>query len=90
MQSTEAPVSPSKFATDANPTLQRHHWQELACMVASHRPDWPVSEVIEKLWMCRNLQSFPELAQMALTVALDAKYKTPATIHFAAAGVIAL
>lgn len=87
MNTTEAPVLPSTFATAANPTLKRHHWQELACMVASHRPEWPVSEIIEELWSSRNHQPFPELAQTALSVALDPKYNTPASIHFAASGI---
>lgn len=86
MNTTEAPVLPSTFATEANPTLERHHWQGLAGLVASHRPEWPVSEVMEKLWMCRNLESFPDLARTALAVAMDRKYTTPASIHFAAAG----
>jgi hypothetical protein len=86
---TPAPAA-NPYATEANPTLQRHHWQELACMVSSHRPEWPVSEVIEKLWLSRNLQPFPELARIALTVAMDPRHTSPAGIHFVAAGVIPL
>ena len=78
------------YATEANPTLERHHWQALACLIQDHRPDWPVAVVIEKLWMVRDSQPFPDLARIALTVAMNPKYKTPATIHFAAVGMIAL
>lgn len=78
------------FATEANPTLARHHWQLLAALVVSHRPEWPMGAVLDKLWLSRNHQPFPELARIALTVALDPKHTSPAGIHFVAAGVIAL
>jgi len=74
------------YATEANPELQRHHWQGLAGLVCDHRPEWPVSEVIESLWLCRNKQTFPQLAQTALAIAMDPKYKTPAAIHMSAMG----
>jgi len=78
------------YATEANPGLQRHHWQALAGLVVDQRPEWPVAEVIEKLWMVRDCQTFPELARTALAVAMDRRHKTPASIHFAATGVISL
>jgi hypothetical protein len=91
MFTTIAPTADrSRYATEANPTLQRHHWQHLASMVYSLRPEWAVSEIIEKLWLCRNMQTFPELARIALAVALDPRHTSPAGIHFVAAGVIAL
>jgi hypothetical protein len=80
----------SVFATEANPTLARHHWQLLATLVLSHRPEWDMDVVIEKLWLCRDMQPFPELARIALAVALDPQHTSPAGIHFVAAGVISL
>lgn len=90
MQSTEAPVSPSMFATDANPTLGRHHWQLLAAMVCSFRPEWPIDDVLKELWASRNDEDFPGLAKVALAAALDPRCKTAASIRMAARGVIEL
>jgi hypothetical protein len=67
----------SVFATEANPTLARHHWQLLATLVLSHRPEWDMDVVIEKLWLCRDMQPFPELARIALAV--TAKETRPST-----------
>ncbi len=78
------------YATPTAPALQRHHWQGLACLVSDHRPEWPVADIIESLWLARHSQTFPQLASTALTVAMDPKYKTPGTIHLAATGVISL
>ncbi|WP_306916840.1 hypothetical protein [Arthrobacter sp. V4I6] len=43
-----------------------------------------------KLTMCKDLQTYPDLARTALLVAMDPASKSPAAIHFAAAGMIAL
>lgn len=67
-------------------TLKEHHWQALACLVADHRPEWEVHVILDKLLMCRDLQTYPDLARTALTAALDPASKSPASIHFAAAG----
>lgn len=67
-------------------TLEHHHWQGLAGLVADHRPDWQVSDILDKLLMCQDLQGYPELARTALTVAMDPASKSPASIHFSAAG----
>lgn len=67
-------------------TLERHHWQGLAGLVADHRPDWRVSDILDKLLMCEDLQPYPDLARTALYVAMDPAAKSPASIHFAAAG----
>ncbi len=67
-------------------TLDHHHWQGLAGLVSDVRPDWQVGEIMAKLLMCRDLQGYPDLARTALTVAMDPASKSPASIHFAAAG----
>lgn len=67
-------------------TLERHHWQGLAGLVADVRPEWRVGEIMDKLLMCRDLQGYPDLARTALTAAMDPACKSPASIHFAAAG----
>lgn len=68
--------------------LKHHHWQALACLIADHRADWAVEDILDKLALCQELQSYPDLARTALTVALDPAHKTPAAIHFAAAGLL--
>jgi hypothetical protein len=68
-------------------TLEHHHWQGLAGLVAAHRPDWHVADILAKLKMCDDLQTYPDLARTALTVAMDPASKSPASIHFAAAGI---
>ena len=75
MQHTTAPGGP----------LKHHHWQALACLIADHRADWAVDDILAKLTLCADLQPFPDLARTALTVAMDPAYRTPAAIHFAAA-----
>jgi hypothetical protein len=67
-------------------TLEHHHWQGLAGLVVDVRPEWKVGDVMDKLLMCQDLQGYPDLARTALTVALDPASKSPASIHFAAAG----
>lgn len=66
-------------------TLKHHHWQALACLVADHRPEWEVHVILDKLRMCEDLQTYPDLARTALCVAMDPAAKSPASIHFAAA-----
>lgn len=78
------------YATPANPTLQRHHWQNLAGFVQSLRPEWPVDRIIEELWTSGQRTPFPELSKTAVAVALDPRFKTPGSIHLAASGVIAV
>jgi hypothetical protein len=91
MSTTIAPSAQANpYATAANPELQRHHWQNLAGMVASFRPDWAIDRILDNLWGSRNKQTFPELAHIALTVAMNPKYKTPGAIGLAAAAVIEL
>ncbi|WP_156810633.1 hypothetical protein [Arthrobacter sp. FB24] len=78
------------YATATNPELERHHWQNLAGMVASFRPGWPIDRILANLWDARNKQSFPELAHVALAVAMNPKYNGPGAIYLAAAAVIEL
>lgn len=78
------------YATEATPQLRRHHWQNLAGMVCSFRPEWAIDEVLEALWSARDLHSFPELAKLALAAALDPRCKTPGSIFLAAQGLISL
>ena len=78
------------YATEATPQLRRHHWQNLAGMVCSFRPEWPIDDVLKALWASRNLQEFPELAKLALAAALDPRCKTAASIRMAAEGLISL
>lgn len=68
--------------------LHHHHFQSLAGLVADLRPGWAVHDILDKLSMCADLQTFPDLARTALTVAMDPASKSPATIHFTAAGLI--
>ena len=89
MSSTIAPATlSSRFGTQTSPELQRHHWQALASLVCGHRPDWPISEVVENLWDSRNKQSFPDLARTALAAAMNPANSAPVAIYFAAAGII--
>ncbi|MFW0773554.1 hypothetical protein ACLRGI_10335 [Paenarthrobacter nitroguajacolicus] len=89
MSSTIAPQKPcSPYGTEAHAELQRHHWQALANLVCGHRPDWPISDVIENLWDSRNKQSFPDLARTALMAAMNPANSAPVSIYFAAAGVM--
>ncbi|MBO1269598.1 hypothetical protein [Arthrobacter cavernae] len=76
------------YATEANPQLQRHHWQNLGCLVASFRPEWPIDDILTKLFDARHKQTFPELAHIALAVAMNPQYKGPGAIYLMAAGVI--
>lgn len=78
------------YATEANPTLERHHWQALACLIQDHRPDWAVEDILTKLMLCKGLLPYPDLARTALTVAMNPASGTPAAIYFATLGVIAL
>ena len=78
MQHTTAPGGP----------LMHHHWQGLACLIADHRADWPVDEILSKLILCAGLQSYPDLARTALSVAMNPACKTPAAILFAASGIL--
>ena len=75
MQHTTAPGGP----------LKHHHWQGLACLIADHRSDWNVTDIMGNLALAADLQSYPDLARTALMVAMDPAHKTPAAIHFAAA-----
>lgn len=91
MSTTIAPTARANpYATEANPELQRHHWQNLAGTVASFRPEWAIDRILDNLWGSRNKQTFPELAHIALAVAMNPKYKTPGAIGLAAAEVIEL
>lgn len=83
---TPAPVT-NPYGTTAHPEIQRHHWQGLAGMVASFRPEWDINKILDNLWWSRNEQSFPELAHIALTVAMDPRFKGPGAIGMMAAGV---
>lgn len=78
------------YATESTPQLRRHHWQGLAGMVCSFRPEWPIDDVLDALWASRNLEDFPGLAKLAIAAALDPRCKTAASIRMAAAGVISL
>jgi hypothetical protein len=78
------------YATETTPTLKRHHWQALACLIQDHRPDWAVEDILTKLMLCKSLLPYPDLARTALIVAMDPASGTPAAIYFAALGVIAL
>lgn len=69
-------------------SLKHHHWQGLACLIADHRTDWPVEDILAKLLLCAGLQSYPDLARTALSVAMNPAYKTPAAILFAASGIL--
>lgn len=91
MSTTLAPAADSNpYATEANPNLQRHHWQALASEVNDFRPEWPISEIINTLWRCRGRASFPELTKTALTVAMSPKCKTPGALDLVLSGLIAL
>jgi hypothetical protein len=65
--------------------VQYHHWQGLACLIQDHRPDWAVEDILAKLLLCEDLQTYPDLAGTALLVAMNPDSATPAAIHFAAA-----
>jgi hypothetical protein len=78
------PQAPNPYGTAANPELQRHHWQHLAGMVYSLRPEWAVSEIIEHLWWARDRRTFPELAQLGVAVALDPRCDSSVYIRIAA------
>lgn len=78
------------YATESTPQLRRHHWQNLAGLVCSFRPEWPIDDVLEALWASRNLQDFPELSRLALAAALDPRCKAASSIRMAARGLIEL
>jgi hypothetical protein len=78
------------YATEAAPQLRRHHWQNLAGVVCSFRPDWPIADVLDALWASRDRQDFPELARLALAAALDPRCKTAGSIRLATQGLIRL
>lgn len=85
MTPTIAPAAETNpYATAANPELQRQHWQNLAGVVSSFRPEWPIDRILDNLWGSRNKQTFPELAHIAVAVAMNQKYKTPGAISLAA------
>lgn len=74
------------YATATDPSLERHHWQNLAGVVVSFRADWSIVTVAEKLFACRNVLPFPELARVGIAAALDPRCKTPTSIITAATG----
>lgn len=76
--------------TRETPKIQRHQWQALGCMVSSFRPDWDLEDIMQSLWDARDKQTFPELAQTALAVAMDPSWIAPCAIYFVAAGVYQL
>ena len=69
------------YATEDTPQLRRHHWQNLAGLVCSFRPDWPIDDVLNTLWSARDLQAFPDLAKVAVAAALDPRCKSAGGIR---------
>jgi hypothetical protein len=80
MTTVSAPAR-NPYATEANPTLQRHHWQNLFGLIASIRPEWPFDGIVETVFGCRNLQPFPELAATAIRTAQTPRFNGPGAIR---------
>lgn len=89
MSTTIAPAAGSNpYATEASPTLERHHWQNLFGLIASIRPEWPFDRIAETVFGCRNLQPFPELAATAIRTAQTPRFNGPGAIRLVITGLI--
>lgn len=77
-----------------NPTVQ--DCRRLGAIVSLARfqvrsdDPWDPEETAEVIYNSLELRPFRLLARLAVTMARDPRYKSPAVIHHAAAGVIAL
>lgn len=87
-------IAPKADALPADPTAR--DFSRLGAIVADARgrvrPDkpWAPDECAEQLWNSQEHVSFRALAHLALMVAKDPRYKSPAVIFHAAAGRIEL